>query len=131
MTPRPDRPRKRAVSADAALARKLQELEESLLLPDVRKSARLVECLADDFVEFASNGKVYTKGDLVALLQAEDRVNQTTSDFRVHLLAPNVALLTYRITRHAEPPVHTLRCSIWRLRGRIWRMVFHQATLTP
>lgn len=32
---------------------------------------RLAELLADDFVEFGSSGRVYTKDDLVAVLQAE------------------------------------------------------------
>jgi len=117
--------------ADAqALSRHLQELEESLLLPDVRKSKRLVELLADNFVEFGSSGRIYTKADLVTTLQAEFPVTQSTSDFRVELLAPTLALLTYRIHRHSAPPVHTLRSSIWCLHGSQWRMVFHQATLT-
>ena len=108
----------------------MRELEESLLLPDVRKSGRLVELVADDFVEFGSSGRTYTKADLVAALQAEVPVTQTTSDFRIAKLAPEIALLTYRIERHASPPVYTLRSSIWRNRDGRWQMVFHQATLT-
>ena len=48
----------------AGLSAHLRELEESLLLPDVRKSKRLVELIADDFVEFGSSGrtsKAYSK----------------------------------------------------------------------
>ena len=113
-----------------ALLRQLRELEESLLLTDVRKSKRLVELLADNFVEFGSSGRTYTKADLVTTLQAETPVTQTTEAFHVELLAPTVALLTYHIHRHSAPPVHTLRSSIWRLHGSQWQMVFHQATLT-
>jgi hypothetical protein len=113
-----------------AISRHLQTLEESLLLPDVRKSNRLVELLADDFVEFGSFGGTYTKADLVATLQAESPIEQSASAFRIELLAANVALLTYRIRRHSLPPVHTLRSSIWRLREERWQMVFHQATVT-
>ena len=112
-----------------ALSRHLRELEESLLLPDVRKSNRLVELLADSFVEFGSSGRIYTKADLVTTLQAESPVAQSTGDFCVELLAPTVALLTYRIYRHSVPPVQTLRSSIWRLHGGQWQMVFHQGTL--
>jgi hypothetical protein len=115
---------------DELLGRHLRELEESLLLPDVRKSERLLELLDDDFVEFGSSGTVYTKPDLAALLQAESRVVQTTSDFRATSLGPDVALLTYRIHRHSDPPVHTLRSSIWRMTDDGWRMLFHQSTLT-
>jgi hypothetical protein len=112
------------------LSRHLRELEESLLLPDVRKSRRLIDLLADDFVEFGSSGRIYTKTDLVEALQAESPVTQATADFRVSLLSPGVTLLTYRICRHSVPPIHTLRSSIWRLHDGHWRMVFHQATLT-
>ena len=113
-----------------AIAAELQALEEELLLPDVRKSTRLTELLADEFIEFGSSGRVYTKADLVAVLQAETPVTQTTSDFRVTAPAPDVALLTYRIRSDSQPPVHTLRSSLWvRARGR-WKMVFHQGTVT-
>lgn len=113
-----------------AIAAELQRLEERLLVPDVRKSTQLTELLSDDFIEFGSSGRVYTKEDLVAALQAESPVTQTTSDFKVASLAPNVALLTYKIRRDGQPPVHTLRSSIWvRSRGR-WQMVFHQGTVT-
>ena len=115
----------------AGLSAHLRELEESLLLPDVRKSKRLVELIADDFVEFGSSGRTYTKVDLVEALQAESPVTQSTSDFRVSLLAPSVALLTYRIHRHSVPPFYSLRSSIWRLQDGQWQMAFHQATLTP
>ena len=58
-------------------------------------------------------------------------MKQTVSDFRVALMAPTVALLTYRIRRDSDPPLHTLRSSLWRARDGRWRMVFHQATVTP
>ena len=112
------------------LSRHLRELEESLLLPDVRKSRCLIDLLAHDFIEFGSSGRIYTKADLVEALQAESPVTQATADFRVSLLSPGVALLTYRIYRHSVPPIHTLRSSIWRLHDGQWQMIFHQATLT-
>ena len=114
-----------------ALEAELERLEESLLDPDIRKSTQLVELLADEFVEFGSSGRVYAKDDLVALLQAESPVVQTTSDFQLTTLAPDVALLTYKVRRHSEPVVDTLRSSLWRRSDGKWKMVFHQATVTP
>jgi GNAT superfamily N-acetyltransferase len=114
-----------------ALVAELKGLEEELLVPAVRKSTRLAELLDDEFIEFGSSGHIYTKSDLVAVLQAESPVAQTTSNFEVTFLAPDVALLTYRIRRHSEPSVQTLRSSVWRRTNGPWRMVFHQATITP
>jgi hypothetical protein len=117
-------------SDDDTLAAHLRALEESLLQPDVRKSAQLVALLADDFYEFGSSGEVYSRADLVALLQAKSPSLLTTSDFHVVRLGPDAAFLTYRIHRHGEPPVHTLRSSIWRRAQGGWRMAFHQGTRT-
>ncbi len=113
-----------------ALVAELKELEELLLVPDVRKSTLLAELLADEFKEFGSSGRVYTKDDLVAVLQAESPIVQTTSDFQVTALAPDVALLTYKIHRHSELVVDTLRSSMWRRSNGKWQMVFHQGTVT-
>lgn len=114
-----------------AFAAELKGLEEELLVPAVRKSTRLTELLADEFMEFGSSGRVYSKSDLVSVLQAESPVAQTTSDFKVTSLAPDVALLTYKIRRHSQPEVHTLRSSVWRRAKGRWQMVFHQGTITP
>jgi len=112
------------------LVQHLRELEESLLLPGVRKSQTLVDLLADEFVEFGSSGHIYDKADLVSTLRAEAPSTQTASGFKLTELSPEVALLTYKIHLHSEPPVHTLRSSLWKQIGGRWRMVFHQATLT-
>ena len=113
-----------------ALASHLREQETSLLQPDVRKSKQLVALLAEDFIEFGSSGRVYTKSDLVAVLQAESPSTQEAGNINVKLLAPTVALLTYFIRHEATPPAHTLRSSVWQKRGGAWQMVFHQATHT-
>jgi len=115
---------------DGALIQHLRQLEESLLQPDVRKSRTLIELLADEFIEFSSSGRIYNKADLVEALQAESPSKQTANDFKVARLCPDAALLTYRIHLHREPPVHTLRSSVWRRSNGKWRIVFHQATIT-
>lgn len=69
-------------------------LEESLLQPDVRKSAESIELLTDEVIEFGSSGKVYTRFDVVDALQVEAPNTQTTRGLQVWLLAPKVAFLT-------------------------------------
>ena len=108
----------------------LQSLERSLLEPSVRKSERVQELLADQFVEFGSSGEVFSKSQVMAMLQAESSVAVSASEFTVQFPSSEVALVTYRACRAGEPPTHTLRSSIWkRVQGR-WQMVFHQGTLT-
>lgn len=119
-----------STSHPESLSHHLRALEESLLQPDMRKSKQLVALLADDFIEFGTSGRIYTKADVVAALQAESPSIQTMGNFKVSLLAPTVALLTYSIRHEASPPGHTLRSSLWQLQGERWQMVFHQSTRT-
>ncbi|WP_375472314.1 DUF4440 domain-containing protein [uncultured Nostoc sp.] len=50
----------------------LRELEERLLQPDVRKSAKdIMDLLADEFIEFGSSGRVFNKQQIIESLQNE------------------------------------------------------------
>lgn len=113
-----------------ALENHLRALEEDLLQPDVRKSARVAELLADEFIEFGSSGRTFDKRKIIATLLDETPVQVTLSEFRLQLLADNIALVTYRTHRHTAPPVFALRSSIWKLANGQWRVIFHQGTLT-
>lgn len=108
----------------------LRQLEEALLQPDVRKSARVSELLADEFVEFGSSGRTFDKNQIIATLTEEIPTQVTLSEFRMQLLSENIALVTYRTHRHTEPPVYALRSSIWKFADDQWRVIFHQGTIT-
>lgn len=109
----------------------LREWEASLLTNAVRKDgARVAELLADDFREFGRSGKVYTKPEILAFLQAEDELQVRMTDFACQAVGEDVALVTYRSER-TEPGgavLSALRSSLWVLRAGRWQMVFHQGT---
>jgi hypothetical protein len=107
-----------------ALVRHLRELEESLLQTSVRKSARVSKLLAEGFIEFGSSGRTFTKQQIIASLLVESPVRITATEFRIVFLTPDTALATYRAHRHSEPPVHTLRSSIWQLKEGTWQWCF-------
>ncbi|HVN83698.1 MAG TPA: DUF4440 domain-containing protein [Candidatus Binatia bacterium] len=106
----------------------LEGYERSLLDPSVRKSEVVSALLADSFVEFGSSGRVCTKAQVVASLRAESPVAVSASQFEVRLLASHIALVTYRAQSHTEPPIHTLRSSLWQHCEGKWQIVFHQGT---
>lgn len=108
----------------------LVQWETDLLQPDVRHSDAVSRLLADDFIEFGSSGRVFAKPEIIASLKAESSVRLEAWQFEVRMLAPHIGLVTYRVRRNTEPPVVTLRSSIWEKRGEVWQMVFHQGTLT-
>ncbi|MCB9422116.1 MAG: DUF4440 domain-containing protein [Ardenticatenaceae bacterium] len=111
----------------------IQQLEEQLLQPDVRRSAQLLDdLLADDFIEHGSSGRAYDKGQILESLTNENPVPRTLTNFKTTTLAPGVILATYHST-YWEPgaaPAHSRRCSIWKLVNGRWQMIFHQGTPT-
>ena len=116
-------------------ARELRKLEESLLDLAVRRSGdRLREMLAEDFLEFGSSGRVWTRKTIIDLLAREKRfVPPAIVDFDCRLLSREVALVTYRTVRtDAETGEHleSLRSSLWTRETGVWRMRFHQGTRT-
>lgn len=118
------------MNADAQLIR---SLEERLLQPEVRRSAKEVAALlADDFVEVGSSGRVFNKQQMIEGLQQEPPIQRSLLEFKVSALAPDVILATYQVVRYSgsnEPPTYSRRSSIWKWMDGRWQMVFHQGTL--
>jgi glyoxylase I family protein len=117
---------------EADLHALLMKLESDLHLQEVRASAaRLEELLDDDFQEIGISGIAWTRPSIVEALRDEVFSERTMSAFGVQRIAPDVALVTYRVHREANaerPSADSLRSSLWRQRRGRWRMVFHQGT---
>lgn len=100
----------------------IRVVEEQLLTPEVRSSAEALDRLvSDQFVEYGSSGRVYTKPDVIAQMLAAPNVKVGVTDFQVLAVAGDVALATYRTGA-------SLRSSIWRRENGHWRILFHQGT---
>jgi len=110
----------------------LQHLEQQLLDPTIRKdAAQLDALLADDFREFGSSGRSYTKADMFDHLHNQPSTcTLSLSQFAIQLLAPTIALATYVSTRTSPTAetAHALRSSLWIEQNGRWQMVFHQGT---
>jgi hypothetical protein len=106
------------------VAEHLKTLEQALLCNSTRRNAEQVSSLlAEQFREFGSSGRVYSKQEVMLSL-----VN-----FEMLLLLPDVALVTYQSLKEQDgiPPNMALRSSIWIRQGEAWRMIFHQGTKLP
>jgi hypothetical protein len=116
------------------IARQLRCAEESLLDPAVRRDRTMVaELLADDFIEFGSSGRIWTRDEILDLLAGEIPAPIHMTDFECTLLAGDVAMVTYRASRtDARTGIHisSLRSSIWTKKPGGWRLRFHQGTRT-
>jgi ribonuclease HI len=111
-----------------------RHLEEALLDPVVRSDrTRVGELLTDDFVEFGSSGRRWTRDEILDLLAGETPAPIHMADFECVLLAEDVVLITYRAWRtdaRAGIEFSSLRSSIWTKKPGGWRLRFHQGTRT-
>jgi hypothetical protein len=118
---------------ESALVDRIRALEERLLQPDVRTSPQeLDRLLANEFVEFASDGRPYDKHQVIEALQHEGPFRRSLVDFHLRLLGHDVALATFRVIREdtrSGEIVSSLRSSIWRRGAHDWQVVFHQGTI--
>lgn len=119
-----------------SIENQLYQLEERLLHPEVRRSEEdLLNLLANDFVEFGSSGRIFNRQQIIESLTHSDTVQtqMVLKDFRAKILAPDVVLTTFYVTKHdeqREEMKNSLRSSIWKLIDCRWQMVFHQGTPT-
>lgn len=118
------------------LERHIFELEKELLKPETRQSAeKISELLSDDFMEFCSSGSIYhySKGDVFSKEMDISVENWEVRDFTIKELSNDCVLATYKVIKHNElsqDVKYSLRSSIWKLFNGIWKIVFHQGTLT-
>lgn len=111
----------------------LRLLEEALLDPAVRRNpAQLEKLLAEDFREFGSSGRIWTRQAIIDLLATEAYTPMLIEEFNCRLLSGEVALVTYRAVRTTlNAQTSSLRSSLWiRISGE-WRLCFHQGTPIP
>lgn len=110
----------------------IRQLEVRLLQPEVRRTPEEVaKLLAPEFIEFGSSGQIFTKAQILEVLKHEEPFRWSFEEFKTSQLAPGTVLATYRAVRHGasgEPPIRSLRSSIWKYIDDHWQMVFHQGT---
>jgi hypothetical protein len=122
--------------ANKEIALLLRSLERMLLDPAVRQDpAQVSTLLADDFVEFGASGSVWTRDQIIAMLDAEGTWSPPAiEDFHCRLIGSSgAALVTYRAVRQDAATggrTASLRSSLWTRESGAWKMFFHQGTLT-
>src|SRR6516225_7501521 len=79
----------------------LRRLEQSLLDSAVRRDAeRLRQLLSDDFLEFGSSGRVWTRKSIIDMLATESNFfPPAIEEFECTFLSEKVVLVTYRTVR--------------------------------
>ncbi len=116
-----------------SIKEELLQLERDLLKSEIRKSAENISnILAEDFIEFCSNGIEYhyKSGDT---FQEEDSIELDWEiiDFKIKQLSQDCILAMYKVIKFDkanEDGKYSLRSSIWKYINGKWKIVFHQGT---
>ncbi|WP_449540223.1 nuclear transport factor 2 family protein [Ferdinandcohnia sp. Marseille-Q9671] len=107
----------------------LEKLEKRLLSAEVRTSPKKIsELLDNDFFEFGSSGNIWFRKDFVGE-SGIGLIDVSLHNFEIRMLAPHIALATYIIKDNTQTR-YSLRSSIWKQVNGLWRMSFHQGTIT-
>ena len=109
------------------LTKEACRLEVRLLDPEVRSQPSLLaELLHEDFIEYGSSGRRWTRDEIVHELSSDSVATRiATFDLTGSELADDVALVTYRSSRDGR---EAWRSSIWIRQDGRCRLLFHQAT---
>jgi hypothetical protein len=112
----------------------LEQFERQLLTSATRHNATEVSSLlADEFREFGSSGKAFSKTEILSHLQSEGSVPLSLHGFEAYQISDQAFLVTFRAVKEVPelPPVESLRSSLWIYRDGRWQMLFHQGTKIP
>jgi hypothetical protein len=98
--------------------------------------AVIEEALAEDFHELATDGRLYSKSDIMPMLKDITIEDFDLSDFKVFPIDADSVVITYVSTVKGNykgqpfPPRNAIS-SVWVRRHGSWKIVFHQATPVP
>ncbi len=123
---------KKARDIPGELGAHLRACEEALLDAAVRRDRTCVAALlSEDFQEFGSSGRVWSRQQILDLLATENYEPPAMEEFACQRIAEDVALVTYRTVRidaQTGQQSTVLRSSIWTREAGMWRVRFHQGT---
>jgi hypothetical protein len=111
----------------------LRLLEEGLWRAEVRfDRERMDRILAPDFFEFGRSGRAYERADTLGIQARPIKAKLPLPDFKVRLLAPDIAQVTYiSIVTYEHGEERARRSSIWSRTHDGWQLKFHQGTVIP
>jgi hypothetical protein len=117
------------MSVSDETAADLRRFELELLRCDAGEFGIVERYLDDEFIEIGSSGRIYDKRDAIEALRGATIGQAAATDFSFRELASDVVLVMYSVSHHSIPPVCTRRCSIWKMKDGMWKIVFHQGTV--
>ena len=108
----------------------LRQLEVALWRSETRFDAEYQEQIfAPDSFEFGRSGRRYKRSEMILVDPKPINARLPLDLFHAHMLAPDVALVTY-VSEVTNGPIIEIsnRSSLWVRTGETWQLQFHQGT---
>ncbi len=124
----------RSQAANKGLENELVANEKELAQAEKQKNTSFFQkSLADDFIEVAYNGMVFTKPQVLKDMKYVDLSQYSMENFKLRRLGQSAALLTYDLDQQAKvaghgTPQKQYASSVWISENGQWKLLFHQAT---
>jgi hypothetical protein len=112
----------------------LEQFEHQLLTSAIPHNATEISLLlADEFREFGSSGKTFSKAEIISHLQSEGTVHLSLHGFEAYPISDQAFVVTFRAVKEVPglAPIESLRSSLWIYRDGRWQVLFHQGTKVP
>jgi hypothetical protein len=108
----------------------LERLEEELWREATRfDRKRMSEIIAPDFFEIGRSGRVWQREECLGAPRQPILAELPLPEFKIRLIQPDVALVTYgSAVTYGSIVEHARRSSIWTRTSAGWRLRFHQGT---
>ena len=108
----------------------LRNLETELWVADTRFNRNYMEQIfAEDFVEIGRSGRIHSRQNVLSVEKSDINAVLPLEDFKVRLVASDVALVTYNSTVTYNGVVEKgRRSSLWLRTEETWQLNFHQGT---
>jgi hypothetical protein len=116
------------VDPDDPAAAWLIAAETALARRDPDWPGGVAALLDDAFFEIGASGRAWDRASMVEVLAGTGPSTLQCDEMAVHVLAADVALVTYRTV---EPERIARRVSVWIRTDAGWRMRYHQGTVVP
>lgn len=116
---------------DTSDLEELKRLEESLWRRETRCDPDYMRSITSpELFEFGRSGQTYTRDQLLDVPDQPIRATLPLRNFTVHLVAEDVALVTYVSEVQDDTTELGNRSSLWVRHDGRWRLRFHQGTVT-
>ncbi len=101
-------------------------------LNTVSRLSDLERLLDEEVIEIGSTGNIYRKPNIISVLKVREVTQVRAYNFFFRAISKNLFQLIYNadVTDAKGNLHHTTRSSLWSYNSSLWKLIFHQSTIS-